>query len=288
VNVSDGVLGPAPRRGLLNRGPLLLAFIRRDWKIAISYKLAFATQVIQSVVTLAFLYFLGHLVDTTRAIHLGGSASLRLGYFPFAVLGVALLGVVSTELRTVSGQIRSDQTTGTLEALLSMPPPPSVTVACGVAFQLLYSAIIAVATVLIAVVFFGMRFHATLASGLFALAGLAVSFPLFVSLGVAFASAVVVFKRGGTFFGFVVTGFSLFGGVYYPTSTLSRPLQLVAHVLPFTWALDVIRGGLLEARPRWGELGLLVGVSAVLVPLSLRVFTAAVAHARRRGTLGQY
>ncbi len=278
------------RAGRLRRqlAPLVLASLRRDWKITISYKLAFATQVANSVVTLGFLYFLGHLVNRTRAIHLSSAGSLRLGYFPFAVLGVAMLGIVSTELRTVSTQVRSDQTTGTLEALLAMPPPPWLTVMSSVAFQLVYATVNAAATVLIAVVCFGMRFHASPASFLFALLGLAVSLPLFLSLGVAFASAVIVFKRGGAAAGFVVTGFTLLSGVYYPTSVLSRPLRGLAGAIPFTWVLDVIRGGLLEQRLRWSELGLLVATAAAVVPLSLAAFSAAVRRSRQAGTLGQY
>jgi ABC-type multidrug transport system permease subunit len=185
-----------------------MAALRRDWKIAVSYKLAFATQLLQSILSLGFVYFLGQLINTTKAIRIGSGAGLRLGYFPFAVIGVALLNVVATELRTVSNQIRSDQSTGTLEALLAMPPPPWLTVMGGVAFQLVYAAVNATLTVLIAVVFLGMRFHATTASFAFAIAGLLISLPLFVSVGIAFASAVIVFKRGGTVTGFVITGFS--------------------------------------------------------------------------------
>jgi ABC-type multidrug transport system permease subunit len=269
-------------------GPLLSAHLRRDWKIAISYRLAFVTQISQSVLTLGFLYFLGRLVSAQN-LPIGKSASLHLGYFPFAVLGVSLLGVVNAELRTVSGQLRTDQMTGTLEAVLAMPPPPWLTVMSSLAYQLVYSTAAAGLSVLIAVVgFSGMHFHADIASATFAAAGLLISLPLFASLGVGFASAVVVFKRGGTVFGFVVTGFSLLGGVYYPTGVLSRPLHLLSDILPFTWALNVIRAGLLERRLLWGQFGLLLGASAVCVPLSLTLFTRAVARARRSGSLGQY
>jgi hypothetical protein len=44
----------------------------------------------------------------------------------------------------------------------------------------------------------------------------------------------------------------------------------------------------LEGQVRWGEFGLLVVTTAVIVPLSLAVFTKAVTRVRRSGTLGQY
>ena len=98
----------------------------------------------------------------------------------------------------------------------------------------------------------------------------------------------MVFKRGGTAFGFIATAFSLLGGVYYPTSVLSPPLRLVADILPFTWVLDVIRAGLLERRMLWGEFALMIGVAVALIPIALSVFSWSVARARRSGTLGQY
>jgi ABC-2 type transport system permease protein len=288
TDVETGGRRPLPIPVITGAGPLILAFLRRDWKIAISYKLDFATQLVTTVLSLSFVYFLGRLVGSTQSLHIGRYRALHLGYFPFAVIGIGLLGLVSTELQAVSGQIRADQTTGTLEALLAMPPPAWLTVLGSVSYQLAYAAAAAALTVVFAVVGFGMRFDTTLASGAMAAAGAAVSLALFLSFGVGFASAVVVFKRGGQVAGFVITGFSLLGGVYYPTSLLGSPLRYVSDVLPFTWALNVIRAGLLERQVEWTQFGLLTVASVVCVPVSLAVFNWSVTRARRAGTLGQY
>jgi ABC-2 type transport system permease protein len=277
---------PAPRSVVRTVGPLLLAFLRRDWKITLSYRLGFVSQLFQSVITLFFLYFLGRLVGARAG--LARTGSLDHGYFPFAVLGVALLGVVNTELGSVSGQIRADQTTGTLEALLVMPPPPWLTIAGSVAFQLAYAALTAVVTVLIGVLGFGMRFDTSGPGVAAAVLGFAISLVLFGALGAGLASVVIVFKRGAPLAGGVGTAFSLLGGVYYPLGLLHGPLRWLGDALPFTWALDVIRAGLLEHQVRGAEIARLAGVTALLAPLSLRILTLAVARSRRAGTLGQY
>ncbi|HEY2430994.1 MAG TPA: ABC transporter permease [Acidimicrobiales bacterium] len=276
---------PAPSP-LRTAGPLMAAFLRRDWKITVSYRLGFASQLVQSLVTVFFLYFLGRLVGA-RGV-LTGAGSLRHGYFPFAVLGVALLGVVGGELNAVSTQIRTDQTTGTLEALMAMPPPPWLTVLGGVSFQLAYAAVVAVVTVLMGVVGFGLRFDASVAGVVAAAAAFLIALVLFSAFGAALASVAVVFKRGGQVAGALATAFSLLGGVYYPLSLLPVPLRWLGDALPFTWTLDIIRAGLLEGQARWAETGLLAAATVVLAPAALATLSGAVVHSRRRGTLGQY
>jgi ABC-2 type transport system permease protein len=133
-----------------------------------------------------------------------------------------------------------------------------------------------------------MRFHASLASAGVAILGLVVAMLLFAAIGVGLAGLVVVFKANLPVSNFVTTGLSLLGGVYYPISLLPGPLHVVGEILPFTWALEVLRSGLLQHQILWGELALLAGVTVILVPGSLWAFTRAVARSRRTGTLGQY
>jgi ABC-2 type transport system permease protein len=263
---------------------LIRAFIRRDWKITISYRVGLISQIFQSVVTLLFLFVLGRLVGN-RVVTTGG---LHEPYFPFAVLGVAMLGVVTTELNAVSTQLRNDQTTGTFEALLSLPPPPWMTVLGSVAFPALWASVVAIFTVLVAVAGFAMRFHATVGSALVACLGMVVALLLFAAIGVGLASLVVVFKFNLPVTTTVATAFSLLGGVYYPVRLLPGPLHVLGAILPFTWALNVVRDGLLEHQSAWAELSWLTAATLVLVPVSLWIFTKAVAHSRRTGTLGQY
>jgi ABC-2 type transport system permease protein len=264
---------------------LLRAFLNRDWRIALSYRLPFAFDLFQSLTSLVFLFFLGRLVGPR-----GHSVSTQLnqGYFAFAVLGTALLGIVTTSLGAVADRIRTDQTTGTLEALLTMPTPSWLTVLASATYQLVYATTLALITVVIAVAGFGMRFDAQPAGVPIAILGLTGAVALFSSVGVAFAAFVIVFKRGQGLIGLTTSVFSLLGGVYYPIAVLPGPLQVLAHILPFTWAVDVIRQSLLAGELPWAKLGLLLGTAAVLVPASLWLLTAAARQSRRTGTLGQY
>jgi ABC-2 type transport system permease protein len=286
--VTESPVGTRSTFGLRATASLFSAFILRDFRIALSYRLAFVTQLVGMLTNLFFLYFLGRLISSTSVIHLGHTPALQQGYFSYAVLGVALLGIVNTELGQVSSQIRADQTTGTLEALLAMPPPAWLTVVGGVAYSLLWATFTGLLSIVFAALGFGLHFNASLPSALMALAGLFVALILFAGFGVAFASAVVVFKRGGALGGGLGTAFSLLGSVYYPLSVLPSSLRYLADALPFTWAVTIIRGGLLERRVFWSQFAILCLATAVIVPVSLAVFSAAVRYSRSKGTLGQY
>ena len=64
------------------------AFLRRDFKVALSYRVAFIMQIAMIFVAVPLFFFLGNVVDGAKVKSLeayGGS------YFGFLLIGVALL-----------------------------------------------------------------------------------------------------------------------------------------------------------------------------------------------------
>ncbi|MHB8682281.1 MAG: ABC transporter permease [Acidimicrobiales bacterium] len=275
---------PEPGERRLRPITMAAAFIRRDWAIARSYRVVFVMGLVQSVVSLFFLYFLGHLVGHRSSVEAGG---LHGGYFAYAVLGTTLLGMFTVSLTAVANRLRTDQTTGTLEVLFTMPPRPAATVLASSSYQVVYSLVVSLITVLLAVAF-GMRFDTSPASLAVAVATLVGALLFFGSLGVLFAAFVIVFKRGESVTALGTSALSLLGGVYFPLALLPRGLRVVADAIPFTWAVSSLRLSLLADRRPVGRLGELWLAAAVLAGLALWLFEAALRHARRHGTLGQY
>jgi len=184
-------------------------------------------------------------------------------------------------------RLRTDQSTGTLEVLFTMPYRPSLTVLASSAYQVVYSAVTGLITLAIAVGL-GLRFHLSALGGVVALVGFALSLVLFVAVGVVLAAYVLVFKRGETLTGLATTAISVIGGVYYPVSLLPHALKIVADVLPFTWVVSVLRQSLLYGQVPAARLLELVASDVIAVPVALGLFAAALRHAQRRGSLGQY
>jgi len=262
------------------------ASLEREWQVTRSYKLPFVMSAVQLVASVATFYFLSKIIGPGVEHRYGGQ--LAGGYFAFAVLGTSLLSIVSVMLTSFAARLRSDQTTGTLEALLMTPSPAWLTVPAGAAYQLMFAALSAGLSIALAAGLFGLRFSIRpvgLAALVVLLAG---TFVGFAALGVAFTGFVMVFKRGQGVITMVVTGLSLFGGVLYPLGVLPGPLRAVAGWVPFTWALLALRDILIDGRAPWGRVAQLWAAALVAVPLSLYVFDRALRRARRGGTLAQY
>ena len=276
------VLPPATVRAARLRA-WLPAFLRRDWKIARSYRLQFLLDLAAIPLPLGLFFYLSRLVDRSSVL----DGELEQGYFAFGAVGYAVLGMVQTALVSFSGKLRTDQTNGTFEVLMASPVPPSVIVLGSASFDIIKATAISVVTLLVATLF-GLRFDL----GLGSVVGLALGVPAlimaFASLGVLVAACATVFKQVTALLGLITTALGFLSGVFFPIRYLPQPLRAVAEALPFTWAVDVLRTALLEGDLAGPRLGLLTVFAVVALPFSLFLFRLAVDHARRRGTLTQF
>jgi ABC-2 type transport system permease protein len=265
--------------------PLLLlrAFLSRDFHMALSYRLPFVVDLFQSVLSVSFLYFLARVVGHKVLAESG----LHVSYFGFAVIGTVMVAILTVSLASFSRRIRADQMTGTLEVLFSLPTPPWLVVISSATYQVVYAMVTAAVTLALAF-WFGLRFHVTAVSTAVAVADFVGALLIFACLGMGLAAFVMVFKRGETVTTLLIGGLSLIGGVLYPVSLLSTPLRYLADILPFTWALNVMRAALLGGQSDWLTLAEVWVVALVLYPISIWVFGVALRQAKRKGTVGQY
>ena len=264
---------------------ILAAFLRRDLRDALTYKLSFVTSVTSIFLSSATFYFVARLVprDAPSLAPFGGD------YFSFAVVGIAfssLLGVFQEGLASV---VRSAQLAGTLEALLVTPAPLPAVLFGSSLYALLFQAFRTVLHLGVALAFFGLSLGRVNVPGVLAVGALTVL--CFLSVGILSASFILVYKLGNPF-GWVLGSVSgLLGGVVFPVALLPPWIRWVSSLLPVTYALDGMRKSLLasagfaEVLP---DVAALAAFAAVLLPLSLAAFRLAVRKAKRDGTLSHY
>jgi ABC-2 type transport system permease protein len=265
--------------------PVLSAFLRRDWETDLSYRTAFGLQLVVVLLNLALFYYLGRVIDESD---FSTSQGLSGGYFGYVAIGLALLEIVNVSLGSFSRKLREEQTTGTFEALMATPTRTSLIVVSSAAYDLIRATVSGLVVIVAAVIFFGLHIETDPGALLATTAAFIGCVGLFAALGVLIAAFTVVFKRAAGLIGIVVLGLSLLGGVYFPIEVLPPVIQTIAEALPFTWALDVVRAGLLGGEIDFGQLAGLLGFVAFLFPVSLVVFRLSVWRARRTGTLAQY
>jgi ABC-2 type transport system permease protein len=264
---------------------LVAAFWRRDWAIARSYRLSFGLGILDTIVSLALFFYLSRLVDQTE---LASKSQLSEGYFAFVIVGYALIHVMQTVVTSFAAQLREDQVTGTLEALLVTPAPPWLVVIGSATYDVLRAMFSGIAYLVLAVLIFGLDLSVDPSSFVALLFAVPASFALFTALGIAVAGLTVVVKQTLKLVSFLLTGIAVLAGVYFPTSVLPPALEAIAKLLPFTWALDVFRAALLGGDVSTTKVVLLVVCGGIALPLSVRLFGFAVSYAKRQGSLAQY
>jgi ABC-2 type transport system permease protein len=262
------------------------AFVLRDLALQMSYRLNFVLSLASILVTTAGFRFFSDLVGGDKA----QAALDRYGadYFSFAIIGLAISLYFFTGFSSLASAIRSEQTQGTLEALLLTPIKIPMLIAASSAYDFVWASFTSIVYLTASWLLVGLKLQG---SFLLAIIFLMLTTGCFATLGIISASFVLVFKRGDPI-AFLVGSSSFFlGGVFYPTQMLPGFLQPISAVLPMTHGLDAMRLILLKGytfSQVLPELRALLLFAAISLPLSLAVFRLALRRAKRDGSLIQY
>jgi ABC-2 type transport system permease protein len=258
------------------------AFLRRDLRVATSYRLPYVLDLLTMLFGLALFFYIGELVGDSA------TPGLQSGYFAFAAIGLAFLRILQSGVVSFANSLREEQTTGTFEALMASPASPSLIILSSATYDLLRGAVSALLLIGLGVAIFDLSLSVSPASAGIAVLAFMACVVLLAALGVAIAAFTVVFKQTTAVLGLAITGVALLGGAYFPVEVMPGVLEAVAQALPFTWGLDVLRAALLEREVQWGLFAALIAAAAVAIPVSLALFGAALRRARFTGTLAHY
>jgi ABC-2 type transport system permease protein len=263
----------------------LLAFLRRDFLMAWSYRVAFITDIGSLVVQVIMFNFVGKIVNPDALPSYGGTQS---GYMEFVAVGILMSSFVEIGLSRVANSIRQEQLMGTLESVLLTPTAIS-TIQCGsVVYPLVYLPIRTLIFLGIVGFGFGVQFNPAGILPTFAL--LILFLPFVWGLGVASAAGMLTFRRGGMGVGFISTLLVLGSGAFFPLSVLPHWVQTVSAANPIARATNGMRDALIAGSWQGMPQNMLVIAigSAIVFPLGLLAFKLALARELRRGTLGIY
>ena len=263
-----------------------LAFLRRDWRLQLSYRFSFLLQFFGIFFNLLVFYFLSQLVGISAAPYLkpyGGD------YFAFVLIGLAFSGYFGVGLNSFAANLREAQTTGTLEAMLMTPTRLSTVIMS----SSIYDYGFVTFQVFVYLALGGLLFGVQLDKGNTpaALVILVLTIIAMTSLGIIAASFIMVLKRGDPVTLLISSLAVLLGGVYYPVQLMPQWLQQLSRLVPITYSLDAMRRTLLadasfqEIMP---DIIALAIFGIVLVPVSLLVFRYAVHRAKVDGSLAHF
>ena len=260
----------------------IMALVRRDFALFISYRLRMISAIFTTIFGLVLFYYISRLVTI-------GQFETPDEYFAFVVIGMVTLNVVTSTLQTGPSAIRQELVAGTFERMLVSPFGAVPSVISMMIFPFLYGIVLSVLTLITADLFFDMS--VSWSSAPLAALAAALGAASFVPFGVLIAAAVVAIKQADSMTAFVVAGMSIVAGLYFPISLLPDWIQWASEVQPITPSVDLMRHFLID-MPFDGSVAVamlkLVGFTVVLLPLSIAVLAGAIKLGRRRGTVTEY
>jgi ABC-2 type transport system permease protein len=205
----------------------------------------------------------------------------------YLLIGALLWGYLSLVFMEAAYAISWERWEGTIEYTF-MAPIRRITHLMGIClFAIGYGLARTFIVLLAAIAMFNLDFsHADIPA---ALAVLAASTVPLIGLSIFTSVLPLLSPQKGEQMSVAVQGFLLLvSGVYYPLTVLPLPMQIAGAASPLTYALEGIRTSLLDGAGLQAQLptiGILLLMGAVMIPVSLWVFSWAENRAKRLGLL---
>jgi ABC-2 type transport system permease protein len=207
------------------------------------------------------------------------TTSLLIGAVVWAYLGIIFEFLTET--------VAWERWEGTIEYTFMAPLARSMHLAGMGIFAILYGLVRAILLFIVVALFFDLSMPD--ADFLAAVVVLIVASVSFIGIGTMTAVMPLISPEKGMQLGFIAQGMLLVvSGVYYPVDVLPEWMQWIAKISPATYALEAIRGAILDGeglRTMWDDIWPLLIIGAVSIPLGLWVFRRGELYAKRHGKL---
>jgi len=275
----------AVRRRVNSLWSIVSAFVRIDVVDTFSYPLSFMMSEISIVLPVIVSFFIGQLTVGADQADLFGS-----DYFTYAVLGLAISGIMSSALGGFGFALQRAQERGTLETYLVEPVPWLVLPLAMNVWRLLMG--FANGTLVMTI---GWVLGAD-----YDLSGMPMFLVLILlgvlasqAVGIVAASILVLAKRSQALIKLYSFAASLLAGAVFSVEQLPPWLKVFSWLIPHTYVITAARDQLMVDSgsftvPLNLAIGALIGFSVLVGGGGLYLFTKSLNYARKMGTLSGY
>ncbi len=266
----------------------LMMIAEKDWKQYWRYPLNAFSQVMNPLIFLSPVYFLGQAFSVNGQAKGFEAFSGTSDYISFILLGTVLNNFIMTVFWGIGYALKNDMDSGVLESNWLMPISRPLLLVGRTLTSLLITTLTSMGMLLIAGLLFG--FHPT-GNALLALVPV---LPMLIGLygfGIAFGAIVLLMREANTMVDIASYLVGLFSGSQFPVQSLPVYLVPISLAIPLTYGFDAVRAILIKTTaiiPVPYEIGLLVIFMFAMIWFGLRVFASMELKVRTRGTLGQH
>jgi len=261
-----------------------LAFLRKDLKIAISYKFNLFIQVLGMVFVISLIFFSFN--DSTTSLNQINSKNVE--FFKLLV-GIALIDFMFSSMSVFSREVRLAQTHGTFEALILTKTSIITILFSSYALTFARSIFRILIYVLISKLIFGIDISLINIPSFLALVFYN-SIP-YIGIGLFAASFIILFKVGNIINFLVGLTSIFFSGIFFSIEALPDNLVNIGHNFPLTISLDntteALFGtlNLLNASP---DLLKVLYMSSFFLPTGIFLVYYSLKVAKKNGNLSYY
>lgn len=266
----------------------LYIIAKKDWKQYWRYPLNAISSVMNPLIFLSPVYFLGQAFSVNGQAKGFEAYSGTSDYISFILLGTVLNNFIMTVFWGIGYALKNDMDSGVLESNWLMPISRPLLLVGRTLTSLLITTLTSLGMLLIAALLFGFNPTGN------ALQALIPVLPMLIGLygfGIAFGAIVLLMREANTMVDISSYLVGLFSGSQFPVQSLPGFLLPISLALPLTYGFDAMRAILINTQtiiPVPYEIGLLVVFMFIMIWFGMRVFNSMERKVRTRGTLGQH
>ncbi len=266
----------------------LFMIARKDWRQYWRYPLNAVSNVMNPLIWLAPVYFMGMAFSVNGQARGFAAYSGTTDYISFVLLGTVLTNFVNTVFWGIGFALKEDMDAGVLESNWLMPVARPLLLIGRTFSSMFITTLTSLGMLLIAALVFGFQPTGS------ALLALLPAIPMLIGLygfGIAFGAIVLLMRDANTLVDMTSYLVGLFSGSQFPVQSLPGFLLPFSLALPLTYGYDAVRAILLNTRtllPVPLEIGMLVVFMVIFVWLGIVVFNRMERKVRMLGTLGQH
>ena len=231
---------------MLNEIRKIWVFLKRDFLLISTYKLAFLMTVLTLLFNFLYMVLFGAIFQS------GGSEIATIqtyggNYIAYLLIGSVGWGFIWTIMTGTSISLRTEMQIGTLESILSTP----TSIFTMIVGYTLFSCFFGLLSIIILSVagFFLFGISAFGGATIYTLVIFILSTMMMMGLGMILSGLTIWIKNIGDTTVLLQNIAMFFCGVYFPLSVLPAYLQPVAKVVPFYYSIEGLRLSMLPGTP---------------------------------------
>jgi len=260
-------------------------FIKRDFRILFTYRLAFSTTFLGIIFNLFYLVLFGSMFGSRE---LSVLAPYGGDFISYILVGSVGWGFLWSIMNTTSASLRSEMMMGTLESILLTTTKVSTMVLGYTIFGCLFGSLSIGILISVGFFCFGISFgYATIYTFII----MFLSALLMMGFGMIFAGLTIWVKNIGGAAPLIQNVAMFFCSVYFPITVLPVYLQPVAKYVPFYYSIEGLRKSLIPTTPELEIINyiiILLVLSVAFIFMGLYTLHKGLMKAKKDGSLVFY